>query len=145
MKRKGASLYLNLFVFVAVCLFGTVLVFDDEIAGWFAENREDLTPLLTIETQKSKWDLRVCINDLKVSGLGLQNRKGPREFMWTDTTGVARRVDSYANAARNTRLDVIDHGEYNLVQFFGPDGHKMRKGERQHLAECLGLKKLPTN
>ena len=131
--------------FVATGLAVTASLFDDEIAGWFAKDREGLTPLVSVETRRSSWDLHLCIDEMRVAGLGMQSRNGPRKFTWTDQSGVERTVNSYDNRARDTRLDVVDFETHRVVEFYGDPGRAMRKGEEIHLAECLDLDTLPTS
>ena len=142
---KGKAFYLNLFATAAAVLMITPLFFMDQIEGWFAEDRANLVPVLSLQTRQSNWDLHLCITEIRVSGLGLQNRRGPRKFLWTDPEGTERRVSSYANAARDTRLDIVKYDDYKSVQFFSPTGRGLRPGEKRHLAECLGLKELPAS
>ena len=131
--------------FVAAGLAVIASVFDDEIAGWLAEDRESLTSLVSVETQRSTWDLHLCIDEMRVSGLGMQSRDGPRKFTWTDQNGVERTVNSYNNEARDTRLDVVDFDTHRLVEFYSEPGRAMREGEITHLAECLDLNTLPAS
>ena len=119
------------------------LIFPNEIADLFATDRDDLTPLVSLETHHSNWELHQCINEIRVSGLGFQSRRGPYEFIWTGPDGITRNVDSYTNASRDTRLDIVDFGNHRLVQFYNLKGSTMREGERRHLAECLGVTQLP--
>jgi len=144
--KQNRKRYLFDVVLATITLaFLATLVFDDEIAGWFAEDRDDLVPLLSIETTRSNWDLISCIDDMRVAGLGLQNRRGSRDFLWIDPDGVEREVSSLANEARDTRLDVVEYGDYRVVQFFSDADRKIRDGERAHLSECLGLGSLPSS
>ena len=137
--------YLTGILIVVAGLAVTAGIFDDEIAGWFAEDRDSLTPQVSVETQRSTWDLHLCIDEMRVAGLGMQSRDGPRKFTWTDQSGVERRVNSYDNEARDTRLDVVDFESHRLVDFYGGPGRAMREGEEMHLAECLDLDTLPTS